>query len=183
MDLLALYHTFFTLGAIDLSDSDMWVYTIKRIEKTPFGYTSLLGCKAGIGMSDKQHGFTLIELMVVVVIVAILAAVAIPSYQNSIQKTRRADAKEALTRIAAMQERYFFTNNRYGDSDQLGIGQNSQEGFYTIVLDNTDTTFRVRANPQGAQENDLECNLFTLNQVGQRSAQSSTNVDTTDECW
>jgi len=85
----------------------------------------------------KQKAFTLIEVMIVVVIVAILAAIAVPSYQDSIRKTRRADAKEALMRIAALQERYFFTNNKYGTASDLGVGSTSQEGYYTISIYDT----------------------------------------------
>lgn len=122
--------------------------------------------------------------MIVVVIVAILAAVAIPSYQNAIQDTRRSDAREALTRIAALQERYFFNNNRYGTMAELGADAVSQEGFYTInLLNATDTTFEVQATAQGAQANDTECRMFTLNQVGQRQAFDNNDDANTDECW
>lgn len=140
-----------------------------------------------------QKAFTLIEVMIVVVIVAILAAVAVPSYQDSIRKTRRADAKEALTRIAALQERYFFTNNRYGTLKDLGLSTTegytvivpSQEGFYNILLVDCGTTcFRAQANTTGAQASDTKCGSFTLNHVGQKTAKASDNTtDTTDECW
>jgi len=133
-----------------------------------------------------QKGFTLIEVMIVVVIVAILAAVAIPSYQDSVRKTRRADGKEALTRIAALQERFFFTNNRYGTFRDLGLSAtagydvqiDSQEGFYKIRLVDCGATtcFQLQATPTGAQTQDTSCALFSLNQVGQKTA-------TSDKCW
>lgn len=150
---------------------------------------------------NNAKGFTLIELMIVVVIVAILAAVAIPSYQNSIQKTRRSDAKEALTRIAAMQERYFFTNNSYGKLTDLGLGGalvKSQEGFYDITLVGENVTdcdggtsgrpcFVLQADAKGAQANDTTCGSFFINQTGQRWARESGSAagdpHTTDECW
>lgn len=145
----------------------------------------------------KQKGFTLIEVMIVVVIVAILAAVAIPSYQDSVRKTRRADAKEALTRIAALQERYFFTKNDYGTAALLGVGNTSTEGYYTINIYTTpgadtaggecgaDPCYRIVANPvaTGPQAADTKCALFTLNHVGQKTAQDASDADTTDECW
>lgn len=65
------------------------------------------------GHKPRVKGFTLIELMIVVVIVSILAAIAIPSYQNQVQKTRRADAQGALTSFANAMERHFTQNNTY----------------------------------------------------------------------
>lgn len=149
----------------------------------------------------KQKGFTLIEVMIVVVIVAILAAVAIPSYQDSVRKTRRADAKEALTRIAALQERYFFTNNSYGTLAQLGVGSTSQEGHYTVAMvaptaslngspiwcGATEATkyacFRITATSAGAQASDSECNQLSIDHVGKKTASKSGGADNSDVCW
>ena len=141
---------------------------------------------------NNKKGFTLIEVMIVVVIVAILAAVAIPSYQDSVRKTRRADAKEALMRIAALQERYFFTNNRYGEFKDLGLTGtsgcdakiDSQEGFYEIQLTSCGaTSFEIRATAVGAQLGDTQCRTFTLNHVGQKIAEDSGGALNTDICW
>lgn len=141
----------------------------------------------------RQRGFTLIEVMIVVVIVAILAAVAIPSYQDSVRKTRRADAKEALMRIAALQERYFFTNNQYGTLAQLGLTSttkvSSQEGFYEVEIittpgcTNTKTCFTLQAVAVGAQLGDTRCRTFTLNHVGKKAAATSGGVADTGICW
>lgn len=142
-----------------------------------------------------QKGFTLIEVMIVVVIVAILAAVAIPSYQDSIRKTRRADAKEALTRIAALQERYFFTRNSYGTLAQLGLVPDgvlilqSNDGHYNValvggVMCDGSPCYRVTATATGAQLNDTRCHQLSINHVGQKTANATdTSVNTTDECW
>lgn len=143
----------------------------------------------------KQKGFTLIELMIVVAIVAILAAIAIPSYQNHIQQTRRADAKEFLTRIAALQERYFFSNNRYGSLVEIGVVPSgttvpSQDGHYTIDMSAGPTCgtgadespcFTLRAIPTagGAQTRDTDCTEFRLTHTGRREADG----DNTDRCW
>lgn len=158
----------------------------------------------------KSKGFTLIELMIVVVIVAILAAVAIPSYQNSIQKTRRADAKETLTRVAAAQERYFFTENKYAsDLTKLGFanttGGDSTEKNYTItlgdptnpaaagakVLCKTGTNeypcFTLNAVPKtgGPQSQDSECKIFSITHTGKKLAKGGPDgtTDTTQNCW
>lgn len=152
----------------------------------------------------KQLGFTLIEVMIVVVIVAILAAVAVPSYQDSIRKTRRAEAKEALTTAAALQERYFFTNNKYAITDggttgiaKLGISATSTEGYYTINIvtpaggcpAGTGTCYRVTAQATGAQASDEQCSLFAIDHTGKKYAvKSGGNIETpadltTEDCW
>lgn len=140
----------------------------------------------------KQFGFTLIEVMIVVVIVAILAAVAIPSYQNSVQKTRRADAKEALLSAAALQERYFFSKNAYANSvANLGVPSTSSEGHYTIsigstVLCGTDPKYpcyTITATATGPQLDDTQCRTFTVTQTGKKASKAADNSDTTDICW
>ncbi len=139
----------------------------------------------------KQKGFTLIEVMIVVVIVAILAAVAIPSYQDSVRKTRRADAKEALTRLAALQERYFFTKNNYGSLNDIGMADSSQDGHYTLTVSLSPAcgaqpcfTASASAKLTGTQAGDTRCRIFSLNHIGQKTAKASDNTTTTtDECW
>lgn len=130
----------------------------------------------------KTRGFTLIELMIVVAIVAILAAVAIPSYQQYIQKSRRVDAKETLTRMAALQERFFFQNSAYtADRSDLG-GEFSPEGWYRIDMPPdtvTDSTFVITAIAIGAQKNDTRCATFTIDQS---LRQTATGTDA-DNCW
>ena len=63
----------------------------------------------------KQNGFTLIELMIVVAIVGILAAIAYPSYQDSVLKSRRADGQSELLRIQGLMERYYYEEGSYTD--------------------------------------------------------------------
>ena len=68
-------------------------------------------------------GFTLIELMIVVVIIAVLAAIALPAYQQYARETKRADAHSAMLRIAALQEKFFSDNNFYAPSRERKCGQ------------------------------------------------------------
>lgn len=125
---------------------------------------------------QKQAGFTLIELMVVVVIVGILAMVAYPSYQNSVLKTRRADGQALLMSIVNAEERYFTKNNTY-TTDMTDLGYtaatnvDSEEGYYkasaaactgaTIV-----TCVNVTGTAQGPQTDDGN---LTLNSRGQKT--------------
>ena len=73
-------------------------------------------------INSRERGFTLIELMIVVIIVAILTAVALPSYLAQIQKSRRAEAKSVLTQISTMQQQFRTEQNRFtADLTDLGL--------------------------------------------------------------
>lgn len=121
----------------------------------------------------KNTGFTLIELMITVAIVGILASVALPSYQDSVKKSRRADAEGALVNFANAMERHFTETNTYCDSadattgtDKTGCtGSNHDLGapriyttpsetanFYTLTIyDVSPATYTLRATPVNAQ--------------------------------
>jgi len=118
-----------------------------------------------------QNGFSLIELMVVVAIIALLAAVAYPSYQESITKTRRADGMALLTNIVNAEERYFTQNSTYTtDLTDLGYptatNVESKDGFYkataSICTGATITTcVNVVGTGQGPQASDGTLGLDT----------------------
>lgn len=138
----------------------------------------------------KNTGFSLIELLIALAIVAILAAIAIPSYNSQIQKTRRSDAITSLTRAASMQERFYMRNNSYtGVVADLG-GAQSPEGYYTLAVDITacpngqpdGSCFTLTANPAGPQVSDTHCAVFTLSDTGLKAAADSGGVPQTD-CW
>lgn len=140
-----------------------------------------------------QSGVTLLELMIVLVIVAILAAVAVPSYRQYVVRSQRTDATEALLRLATAQEKFYLQNNRYAtnaemdDAPPAGLGiTGSTNGWYTLSVVNADeTSFTVRAVPTagGQQANDRDCVRFEVNDRGIRSAFNSGGADTTAECW
>lgn len=147
----------------------------------------------------KLKGFTLIELMIVVVILSVLMAVALPSYRNYVLRSHRADAKAALSQCAALQERWFTKMNRY-NSNADGCPATSPEGYYNItvatgdmgndgVCDTGSTTnndcFEVTAIPttKGGQDEDTSCANISLTSMNQKAASDSADADNRDECW
>ena len=128
-------------------------------------------------------GFTLIEVMIVVAIVAILAAIAYPSYQEQILQSRRADAQAVLMEAAQFMERFFTTNNRY-DTAVLpgGLARSPKDAGtirYNIAINPapTRTTFTLQATPVTA---DANCGNLTINQAGLRGATGALGAV---QCW
>lgn len=112
----------------------------------------------------KIRGFTLIELMVTVAVIAIIASIAYPSYQEQIRKTRRADAKAALMDAAAIMERHYTQFGQYGGG--AVIPSTSPGQFYTIAATGTVATsqvFTITATRAGQQADD-KCGNFTISQ-------------------
>lgn len=103
----------------------------------------------------KSRGFTLIELMIVVAIVGILAAIAYPSYQGHLRKGHRADAQAYLMDLAQRQQQYITDNRAYaGDANSLSAPvPNSVAGFYTVQITTgaTPPTFAITATAIGTQ--------------------------------
>lgn len=119
----------------------------------------------------RYSGFTLIELMIVVSIIAMLAMIAIPAYNDSVTKARRADGMSALMDAMARQERFFTENNSYTtDLGQASISANSQEGYYTVSAaacgSGITSCVIITAAPTSAQLHD---GALTLNSRGQRT--------------
>lgn len=135
---------------------------------------------------NRQQGFTLIELMITVAIIGVLAAVAYPSYQNSVQKSRRADAQAALVELAGFMERFFTENNRYdqdvgGTAVSLPFTASPKSGgaFYNLSLSASGlTTFTLQAVPvAGGPQADDDCGTMTLNQAGAKTTTGTAG------CW
>lgn len=138
----------------------------------------------------RAAGFTLIEVMIVVVIVSILVAVALPAYQGSLQKGRRSDAMSSLLDASNRQQQFMLDQGRYTtDMRELGYAANpsiTEEGHYSIgaaacsggVIGNC---FELTATPLAGspQANDARCTSFTLDSFGTRTATGTTAT----ECW
>ncbi|MDX1571146.1 MAG: type IV pilin protein [Xanthomonadales bacterium] len=118
-------------------------------------------------MRNRQSGFTLIELMIVIVILGIIAGIAYPTYNDQIRKGRRADAMADLQDLALQQERHRTNNPTYGATADLTIPASD---FYNYsVTANTATTFTLQAVATGDQTNDTGCTTLTINQDGART--------------
>lgn len=144
-----------------------------------------------------DRGFSLIELMVVVAVISILAAVAYPSYIDSVRRGHRSDGKAALLDTAQRLERYFTENTKYSGAslvtgDPKYVAANvSPEKYYSIAFDSAPTSatvcgatsssspnemaYRLCATPIGAQISD-SCGVLSLSSTGARTP-------TTERCW
>jgi type IV pilus assembly protein PilE len=113
-------------------------------------------------VKNKINGFTLIELLVSVAIVGILAGIAYPSYQNSIQKSHRSKAQAALLSLVNVMERTYTETNNY----TFATTPNPTE-FYNIVINSTQTTYNLQAIPipGKSQENDT-CGTLSIDNFG-----------------
>jgi type IV pilus assembly protein PilE len=143
-------------------------------------------------LKQRNAGFTLIELMIVVAIVGILAAIAVPSYRAYVLRANRADAKRALLTLAAGFERCYTRNNSYldgGTDAPCAVATNlpdSSSGTYRIEVDAdkggiTGTTFQIRAVPIGGQAEDTKCGTFGLDEKNNRTV--SGTISTVQQCW
>jgi len=142
----------------------------------------------------KLAGFTLIELMIAVVVVAILAAIAVPAYDEQVRKTRRATAKAELQGTAQALERFNTVNRVYtadaGDpsAEPPVPGSNAalcdkELDFYTISCDSiTAISFTLHAVPTGPQATD-RCGTLVLNQAGVRSVVDAREGVVAADCW
>jgi len=126
----------------------------------------------------KMRGFTLIEVMVAVAIVAIIASIGYPSYLDHVRKSRRAEAQSTLMSIASRQQQMILDTRRYADTvSALNIAvPTSVSQNYTISISLGSATipsFIVQATPLGAQRSD-SCGPLSISQAG---------VKTPTNCW
>lgn len=127
-----------------------------------------------------QKGFTLIELMIVVTIIGILAAIAYPAYQDYVRQSRRADAIQALYSIQLAQEKHRVVNTSYADEASLtGFSSDTEGGYYDISIPSvTATNFLAVAEALNDQAND-DCGNFAID----RDGPNTSGAYASDTCW
>lgn len=134
----------------------------------------------------KTRGFTLVELMIVIAIIGIISAIAFPSYQSYMNKSRRSDAKVALSKMADRQERYYLQNNTYTTAVNDVGGAATIEGYYTLSINAADVNgFQLTATvvPGGQQANDTDCLLMYLSSTGAHESGAAPGAGDVNNCW
>lgn len=150
---------------------------------------------------NTQNGFTLIELMIVVAIVGVLAGIAYPSYQDSVIKSRRADAKAALLELSVFMERYYTANGCYTSGSCVAgtttapnlpflVTPKSGKANYNLTVVTTPSTFTLTATPRKtdgtsysdtATDNpDKQCASLSLNNT---NTKTESGTGTVTDCW
>jgi type IV pilus assembly protein PilE len=145
---------------------------------------------------QRRAGLTLIEMMVVIIVVGVLAAFALPSYQQSLYKSRRPDAMSALSVMQQAQERWRGNNAAYQSSlaDLPGAtATTSSAGYYTLSIVAASATasgytLRATAVSGGKQASDTSCQIFEVQlssgSLSYRSYASGGALNATpDPCW
>lgn len=133
-----------------------------------------------------RRGFTLVELAIGLVVVALLTAMAYPSYSAHVARTRRADAKQALLDVAQRLERFYTERGTYAGATLGGTSglytDTSPAGYYKLAIaTQTADGFTITATPQGAQSGDA-CAAFGYNQLGEQSVSKDATLSA-GKCW
>ena len=135
--------------------------------------------------TKQQRGFTLIELLVAVAILGIIAAIAIPSYNEYVTRSNRTEGKAILMNAAQALERCFTRYNAYNDGNcDIGLPISSENDHYQMTAANQTInagTYELVAVPQGIQATrDTGCANFTLTHNGTRGVSGTEDVQ---DCW
>jgi type IV pilus assembly protein PilE len=151
------------------------------------------------GRAVSFSGFSLVELMVSIAIVAILTSIMLPAYQGQVRKSQRSIGRAVLLEILARQEQFFIFNKQYADKlillgyagDPLTIGSDgeavpnsSRRKIYMISLENAlpdgmPQRYDLKATPQLGQARDIRCGSLMVSSTGAKSSSEGSSAD----CW
>jgi len=172
-----------TMNTLITTDSD---------GKPAFNATSRPNKRLQHRRQQHYNGFSLIELAVVLVIIAVLARIAYPAYTSTLQKSRRSDAKAGLLDLASREEKYYSMHNQYTANAALLYStssvfplsiQSGSTSYYQLNVSVTPATatavaaYTASATPTGTQANDL-CGTYSLTNLGLSSVSTSVS-----NCW
>lgn len=134
---------------------------------------------------QKQSGFTLMEVMITVAIVAILTGIAVPSYLSYVTASHHKEAKSALLELGQFMERYYTAHDRYNNTDDSTLSEGDlpfstvpKDGssvYYNVTVSSAASTYTLTLTPAGSMAGDA-CGNYTLTQTG-------VHTPTTSDCW
>jgi type IV pilus assembly protein PilE len=132
-----------------------------------------------MNLFKRPCGFTLAEVMIVMAIIGILTAIAVPSYTEYVIRSKRADAKAALLQMQLAEEKWRANHTTYGTLAETGASNTSPDGYYTIAISGnpTATTYTVTATPTFT---DTKCGVLGIDQAG---VKTKTGTDSVENCW
>lgn len=134
--------------------------------------------------NSRSRGWTMIELAVTLLVLAILAAIAYPAFTNQIIKARRADGYALLYHAAQRQQQYYTANTTYTSTignGGLNLSTTSTEGYYTLSVTSTNTTYTLTATRVAPQTADTLCGDLTLTHLGAKG--NSGGSWSASKCW